>query len=468
MAKNGTKKSGKKMPPRKSRKTKTKKEVLAGIKTSLGKAADNSFDKEKDIFEGVHKTKIRVIGVGGGGGNIVSQIAPRVSRVDFVGVNADSQALKELGKHVKQFSFGQDVTRGLGFGMDAEASERAARAEKERLRKIVEGYDICFLIASLGGGTGSGAAPVLAETSHELKNLTFGIFTMPFSFDAQKRPQVAEAALENLKPFLNAYVVIRNDAIFEIIEKKTPFPKALAELNSRLADSLEGFMNVLGLPGLINVDFADVRSLLEGRGRLAYVHSVTAVGPAKAAESVRMLLSNPLYNYGIEGVDRMLFNVSGDKDLKMQEVAHISSAISEANPKAKIIFGVSCNAKLKDKIQVTLFAIGCGGGNKSGEESLAEEKQGISVKPKLTSPKKKPMKHKLFARVAPKKKNIPARTQAMKAESAIPPAGDREHESKSFVRRNGLEVKKAVDEEIRELEKKEKEWDIPAFLRKKA
>src|SRR3989344_2424264 len=208
MAKNGTKKSGKKMPPRKSRKTKTKKEVLAGV----------------------HKTKIRVRGGGGGGGNIVSQIAPRVSRVDFVGVNADSQALKELGKHVKQFSFGQDVTRGLGFGMDAEASERAARAEKERLRKIVEGYDICFLIASLGGGTGSGAAPVLAETSHELKNLTFGIFTMPFSFEGEKRRQVAEAALEKLKPFVNAYVVIRNDAIFEIIEKKTPFPKALAEL----------------------------------------------------------------------------------------------------------------------------------------------------------------------------------------------------------------------------------------------
>lgn len=410
--------------------------------------------------ENVHRAKIKVIGVGGGGGNIVSEISSRVQRFDFVGANTDNQALKALPKKVKAFSFGQDFTGGLGCGMDAELGERCAKAEKDKIKRLLEGSDICILVATLGGGTGSGAAATFAEISQEMRSLTVGIFTMPFAFEGERRKQIAEAALEKVKPFVNAYVIIPNEHIFRIIDQKAPLQEALSAVNKKLASTLEGFMDALALPGLINIDFADVRSTLEGKGRLAFINSAEASGTLKAQEVVQGVLANPLYDYTIEGADRILFNITGDRNLKMQEVAHMSSAISDNNPKARIIFGIACNSRVKDRVKLTLFAVGClGGGEKPKKDKSKPRKLHLLRRKKIVSAHEK--KEEGVKEVAADKGNPPAGGQDKKKEEVKPLIPS------SRVRRNALEVKKAVDEELQELEKKEKQWDVPAFLRNK-
>lgn len=412
-----------------------------------------------DVIENIQRAKIRVIGIGGGGGNIVTEVADRVQRLDFFGANTDNQALRELPKRIKTFSFGQDFTNGLGCGMDAELGERAAKAEKEKIKKMLEGSDICVFIASLGGGTGSGASPVFAEAAHELRILTVGIFTMPFSFEGDRRRQIAEASLDKIKPYLNTYVVIPNENIFRVIDSKTPLKVALSEVNKKLAVTLEGFIETLSSAGLINIDFADVRSVLEGRGRLGFINAAEGGGATKVQDVIKHSLSNPLYEYGIDGADRMLFNIVGDRNLKMQEVAQVSKAISDYNPKARIIFGVACNnIKLKDKIRVTLFAIGCGGGN---GENNADEHQDKQTKQSKKSQQKKKEK-KLVVRV--KRAKVQEDNDGSGGISKEDLPDNREEQR---VRRNAIDVKKAVDEELQELEKKEREWDVPAFLRNK-
>ncbi len=462
-------------PTKKSRKAKKNKLASrrAGLPARL-RLAKHGGQEVLPFFENVHRAKIKIVGVGGGGGNIVSEISSRVQRFDFVSANTDTQALRALPRKVKSFSFGQDLTGGLGCGMDEELGERAAKAEKERIKRLLEGSDVCVLIATLGGGTGSGAVATFAEVAQELHILCVGIFTTPFAFEGERRKQIAETALEKIKPLLNAYVVIPNEHIFRVVDQKTPLQEALSAVNRRLASTLEGFMETIVLPGLINIDFADVRSTLEGRGRLAFIHSAEASGVTKAQEVVQAVLANPLYNYTIQGADRMLFNIMGDRNLKMQEVAHVSSSISQYNQKARIIFGIACNSRLKDRLKVTLFAVGCNetektkGVLRSSQERRARKKR---KKPLLLvkalrgaqdKQSKEPFdtaqsKQKEETQEAPKKKDV-----SQKAEERPP------FTPKGRVRRNALDVKKAVDAELKELEQKEKQWDIPAFLRNKS
>lgn len=416
------------------------------------------------FFENVHRAKIKVVGIGGGGGNIVSEIASRVQRFDFVAANTDSQALKLLPKKVRAFPFGQDLTQGLGCGMDADLGERAAKAEKEKIKQLLEGSDVCILVATLGGGTGSGAAPAFAEIAQELRVLCVGIFTLPFAFEGERRQQIAQAAVEKAKPLLNAYAIIPNEHIFHVIEQKTPLREALSAVNRRLSATLEGFVDTLALPGLINIDFADVRSTLEGKGSLVFINSAVASGPAKAQEAAQAVLVNPLYGYTIEGAERILFNVSGDRNLKMQEVAHVSSAIAAHNPKARIIFGIACNSKTKGQLKITLFAVGC---NEQGEER-EEEKE---------APKRIPQKRKRQKETAEKQEKSEEKTpealEASEEEAQEKQAVQAQEPSpapslKRRTRRSALEVKKAVDQELKEMAEKESVWDIPAFLRNKS
>ena len=410
-----------------------------------------SFQKAENTHT-IQRTRIRVIGIGGGGGNIVSEIASRVSRVDFVAANTDLQAIRELPRNVKGLSFGQDLTHGLGCGMNPAVGEEAAKTEKEKIEKLFEGQDITILISSLGGGTGSGAAPVFADVAKEYKNLTIGIFTMPFPFEGNQRTQIALRALEKLKPALNAYIIIPNERIFYIIDKDTPLKEAFSATNRRLSETLEGLIDTIASAGLINIDFADVRATLEGRGRLAYVNSTTSGGSAKVQQALHDVLVNPLCEYDIQGVDRILFNIAGDKNLKMHEVAEISKAISDYNAKAKIVFGISCTGRFKDKIRITLFAVGCkeDGGTKKAAEPRAEEERRATA----TTPVKKKQR-----KVAPKVERKQEKLSAPPRKPLI--------EAEVVHRRNALEVQKAADEEIQELEERERKWDIPAFLRNK-
>lgn len=412
--------------------------------------------KLQETGEDVPRTRIRIIGIGGGGGNIVSEIAKDVVRIDFVGANTDLQALKTLSKNVKRFSFGEDITRGLGCGMDAGKGEESARMERERIKNMMQGQDICILVASLGGGTGSGAVPVFAEVSRELKSLTLGIFTMPFSFEGEKRRQIAERALEKVKPLLNSYVLIPNENIFRMIDAKTSLKESLSVVNTLLAKTLKGFIETLSLPGLINIDFADVHTLLEGRGRLAYLHSALGAGATKAQLALKDVLVNPLGDYGIMGADRIMFNITGDKDLKMQDVSEIAKTIAAQNPRSKIIFGISFQPEFKDKVRITLFAVGCKEGQVKGAEKPKPLLKRKSVKPKMKAQAKLPLG-------VPVKKIQPPPQEAHKAvipEEVLSP-------DSSKLRRNALDLKKAVEEEIQEIEKQEKAWDIPSFLRNK-
>jgi len=420
--------------------------------------------------EAVRKTRIRVIGIGGGGGSIVGELARSVGRVDFVAANTDLQAQKNLPRSVRGFIFGQELTRGLGCGMDATLGENAAKAEKDRIKKLVEGQDVCILISSLGGGTGSGAAPVFAEAAKEAKCLSLGIFTMPFSFEGQKRQEIAQAALEKIVPLLNAYILIPNENIFRVIDQKTPLKGAFLTVNKKLAEILDGFIDTLSLPGLINIDFADFKTLLEGRGRLAYLNSVQMQGAPKAQLALKEVLHNPLYDYGITGADRVVFNLTGDKAMKMQEVAEISKSISSFNTKARIIFGISFQPEYRDKLRIALFAIGCKEKEGSGKgKTLAKpaQKKKVAVKKSAarpTSPGQSPggQAKKQKGKTEEKVASAVPRRGGGKTPSLVPKTP---RPKPGKVRRNALDLKKAQDRELKDLEKQEGQWDIPSFLR---
>ncbi len=447
-------------------------EERAGILEGASQNRISKTPKEGDIFDSLYRTRIRVIGIGGGGGNMVSEIAARVQKADFVVANTDLQALKEVPRKVKAFAFGQQLTHGLGCGMKPEIGEQAAGLEKERIKKLFEGQDILIFTACLGGGTSSGAAPVFAELAKEFKSLTIGVFTTPFSFEGERKKQIAQQALEKLRPFLNAYVLIPNERIFQIVEKETPLKEAFSAVNRRLAAALEGLIETISFPGLINIDFADVRATLEGRGKLAYVNSATASGVGKVQEVLHEALFSPLCEYGIERAERMLFNITGDRNLKMQEVAEISKTISDNNPKAKIILGLSCTPRFKEKVRITLFAVGCqekeakalGRGSKEKDLAPAIEKK-PSLKRKAKSVQRRKEGEQRQKEKSGSQESLPLGAvvvqQAQPNVAAV--VSDSEH-----VRRNALEVRKATDKEMKELQEKERKWDIPSFLRNKS
>src|SRR3989338_7772548 len=215
--------------------------------------------------ETVHKTRIRVIGIGGGGGSIVAEVAPLIQKVDFMVANTDVQAIKALGKKEKDFQFGQTLTKGLGCGMDPKVGKDSAKDAEQKIANLFKGADLAILVSCLGGGTGSGSAPEFARIAKELGVITFGIFTMPFKFEGAKRAQIAKASMEKLKTNLNVFSIIPNENIFQIINKDTPIIEAFSAVNNRLSENLRGLVEMIYFPGLVNIDFADLRTILDGK-----------------------------------------------------------------------------------------------------------------------------------------------------------------------------------------------------------
>ena len=353
----------------------------------------------KPETEQIKKTKIRVIGIGGGAGNIISEIAPKIEKATFVAANTDLKALKEVPKKVERFHFGGNLTQGLGTGMNPELGENAALSDRERIKKLLENQDFCIFIATLGGGVGSGAAPVFAKIAKNLGNLTLGIFTLPFKFEGEKKMEIARVALEKIKPRLNALLIIPNERIFQIIDKKTPLKAALSAVNESLVESLEGLIEMIYEPGLINIDFADLRTILEGQGRLSYLNTVIVQKKGQnkgdvSQEAVEKVLNNPLYPYSIRGAKGILLNIAGEKNLQLAEVSRISKTISGlVNKEAKIIFGISYTRhrggypKYSDVIKTTLLATGCQA--KIGALQEGGGWVGVRAKSKKRRPKKK-------------------------------------------------------------------------------
>ncbi len=412
--------------------------------------------------ETIKRTKVRVIGIGGGGGSIVSEIASKMKKASFVVANTDRRALRLVSRQVQRFQFGQNLTQGLGTGMVAEIGELAARNEKERIKKILEGQDLCILVGCLGGGTASGAAPVFAKISKNFGNITLGIFTLPFKFEGEKKMEIAKVALEKLKPKLNAFTVIPNERIFQVIDKKTPLKQALSAINKNLAESLGGLIDTIYQPGLINVDFADLKTILDGQGKLTYLNTVEVQKKGESAqESIEKVLNNPLYPYGIRGAKGVLLNITGERNLELFEVSQISKTISElVNKEAKIIFGVSHNKKYPDIIKTTLLATGCATkifpkpAKKRRLKKKSALKEGLPVK---KARKAKPKKVKVKVSKKPEEENREPAAELPKEMNA--PAPEK-------VRKNALQIKKESEEAEKEMAEKERFWETPAFLRR--
>jgi len=306
----------------------------------------------------IKKTKIKVIGIGGGGISIVSELARKMKKASFVVANTDLQSLKKVPKNIHRFHFGQELTGGLGTGMDAKVGELAAQKEKQRIRRILKNQDFCIFISSLGGGTGSGATPVFVEVAKEFKNISLGIFTLPFKFEGDKRINLARSSLEKMKHNLNGFLAIQNQRIFRIVDKKTSLDKAFQNLNQILAGDLANLIDLIFEPGLINIDFADFKAILEGEGEKIYFNTAEAKGPNRAEEIVKKILNSSLIDFNNRVGKKILFNISGPPGLKMKEVKEICSAFSNLNRNSKIVFGISKNPPRKTGIKVTLLVVG--------------------------------------------------------------------------------------------------------------
>ncbi len=460
--------------PKLVKRTKLKKSVKVVKVTKTPSKKFSQKGSKPSFLEGpIHKTKIRIIGIGGGGSSIVSEIAQRIAplgkkKISFAVANTDLQALKKTSFKALRFRFGQDITFGLGTGMNPELGKIAAQKEKEKIIKILENQDLLILVACLGGGVGSGAAPVFAKISKNLGNLTYGIFTLPFKFEGEKKMEIAKNSLRKLRPYLNTMTIIPNERIFRVIDKKTPLTNALSIINKSLAKSLEGLIEMIYQPGLINIDFADLKTILEEKGKVTYLNTIEVEGPNRVQEAIKKLISNPLYPYTISGAKGILFNISGEQNLKLSEVNQISRAIWElVKGEAKIIFGISESKKQKGKIKITLLATGC-----KSKTSLFKKK---SERKKIVRKKEK-----IKTKKTRKKKKIKIKKTKIKIKSETPALAEENLETKSpssidkvgegtsqKIRRNGLQVRKALKEEEKKLLAQEKIWETPAFLRKK-
>lgn len=444
--------------------------------------------KQSFLKEPFSKTKIRVIGIGGGGSSIVSEIAknPEFSkkdRVDFWVANTDIQALKKATKKTKVFHFGKSETGGLGCGMDFKLGETVAQNEKEKIEKILKGVDFCILVSCLGGGTGSGASPVFAEVSKSLKNINFGFFTLPFKFEGKNRAEIAKNSLLKLKTNLNAFVVFPNEKIFKVIDKETSLKESFSALNSILAEDLKSLIEIIHQPGLINIDWADFKTILAGRQKIAYLATAQAKGENRVKQALKQVLESPFCRHSVDGflIERILFNISGSKNLKMTEVEEISKTISNFNKKAKIVFGISQFPHLKNKIKITLLAIGKHRAETSSlvKKRKTKESSLTSVPVKIKKDKKEKMnKEKKEKKKVKKKTNIISvsikktiknkiKVKRVKDSKIKNPSQKEQIFKKVKGRKNALQIKKEMEGAEKEILEKEKKWDIPAFLRQK-
>jgi len=303
--------------------------------------------------------RIRVVGVGGSGVNAVNHMVESKMRgVDFIAINTDAQALHHSFAK-KKIHIGKNLTRGLGTGMNAELGKRAADETKEEIQQTLKGSDMVFVACGEGGGTGTGAAPVVARTAKELGALTVAVVTKPFSFEGAQRMRLAEVGLEELRKEVDALIVIPNDRLLATVQKETTLKEAFGMCDDILKQAVEGISDLITSPGIINVDFADVRAVMENSGS-ALMGIGVASGENRAAAAAHAAVSSPLLELSINGAKGVLFAVAGGEDLGMIEVHEAAKIITESvDPNAKIIFGAIKDDHLKkNELRVTVIATG--------------------------------------------------------------------------------------------------------------
>lgn len=319
--------------------------------------------------------RIKVVGVGGSGKNAVNHmISSKVKGVDFIAINTDAQDLHHsLAK--KRIHIGKNLTRGLGTGMNPEMGKRAIEETKEEVQEALKGADMVFVAGGLGGGTCSGASPVVARTSKELGALTVAVVTKPFFFEGQQRSKIAEVSLEDLRKEVDAIIVIPNDRLLSTIDKNTTVKNAFAICDEILRQAVEGISDLITTPGIINIDFADIRTVMENAGS-ALMGIGMATGENRAIEAAKQAINSPLLDVSITGAKGVLFSIAGGEDLTMFEIQDAAKVITESiDPQAKVIFGTVRDDKLKkNEVKVTVIAAGFPDGAITGAASAPSQK----------------------------------------------------------------------------------------------
>ncbi|CAH1213766.1 Cell division protein FtsZ [Paenibacillus plantiphilus] len=309
-------------------------------------------------FDMEQLAQIKVIGVGGGGSNAVNRMIENgVKGVEFITVNTDAQAL-HMAKSEQKLQIGDKLTRGLGAGANPEVGKKAAEESRETVMNTLKGADMVFVTAGMGGGTGTGAAPVIAEIARECGALTVGVVTRPFTFEGRKRSGQAELGIEALKEKVDTLIVIPNDRLLEIVDKKTPMLEAFREADNVLKQAVQGISDLIAVPGLINLDFADVKTIMTERGS-ALMGIGAATGENRAAEAARKAIQSPLLETSIDGARGIIMNITGGANLSLYEVNEAAEiVISASDPDVNMIFGASIDENLKEDIKVTVIATG--------------------------------------------------------------------------------------------------------------
>jgi len=329
----------------------------------------NCGPKEGDLMfefdlDNVQFAEIKVIGCGGGGSNAVNRmIAAELQGVQFIALNTDAQALLLSEANIK-IQLGQKLTKGLGAGSNPEIGQRSAEETKEEIRQSLEGADMVFITAGMGGGTGTGAAPVVAEVAREMNALTVGVVTRPFTFEGRKRQQQAEQGIEILKSKVDTLITIPNDRLLQVVEKRTSMVDAFKIADDVLRQGVQGISDLITVPGLINLDFADVRTIMTNAGS-ALMGIGQASGEDRAVKAAKQAISSPLLEASIEGAKGILLNLTGSSNLGLFEVNEAAEIIAEAaDPEANIIFGAVIDENLHDELRVTVIATGFDTGKK--------------------------------------------------------------------------------------------------------
>ena len=377
--------------------------------------------------------KIRVLGVGGGGNSAISRMAQsNIQGVEFIAVNSDAQAL-HTSPIPKKIHIGKTLTRGLGAGMNPDVGRQAAEEDEDDIRKAIDGSDMVFITCGLGGGTGTGAAPILARLAKEAGALTVGVVTKPFSFEGAQRMEIAERGHAELEAEVDTLITIPNNKLLQIIDKKTSLTNAFSIVDEVLQQGVQGISDLITVPGIVNVDFADVRAVMQETGS-ALMGIGMADGESRAVEAAKKAIDSPLLELSINGATGVLFNITGGDDVGMFEIDEAAKVITESiDPNARVIFGAVKDEDLGDKIKVTVIATGF------GEETQPN-------KPRMVEPKAAAAENSFFS-YSPVEE---ATTAEPKAEEKIPA---------------GMPAKAA--EPVQEASSSEDELDIPAFIRKK-
>ena len=387
--------------------------------------------------------KIKVVGVGGGGNNAITRmVSDKIRGVEFIAINTDAQDLHYAQAQTK-IHIGKNITRGLGAGMDPDLGKQAAEESREEIQEVLKGADLVFVTCGLGGGTGTGASPVVADIARSLGALTIAVITKPFTFEGAQRTKLAEEGLVNLKENVDALVVIPNDRIFAIIGEDTSFFNSFEMVDNILKQAVQGISDLITLPGIINVDFNDIKSIMQNAGS-ALMGIGIASGEERATKAAKAAINSPLLELSIEGARGVLFNISGGTDLGMMEIHQAAKVITDAvDSDARIIFGAVNDPRLKKgELKITVIAAGFGDGRGPGSSAQRKEQpRTISITPTEAVFKK------------PEEKEVPVRqipvTNAAQGAEKKP-----EQKAKTAF---APEVTKIADDG----------WDIPAFIRRK-